>query len=64
MSGLKRISKLVLLMEPTALHAFRTTSRLLASVVSEIQAEHLQSANNRPVNTCSLPHWENEPTCS
>lgn len=39
MSGLKRISKQVLLMEPTALHAFRTTSRLLASVVSEIQAE-------------------------
>lgn len=39
MSGLKRISKHVLLMEPTALHAFRTTSRLLASVVSKIQAE-------------------------
>lgn len=26
MSGLKRMSKHVLLMEPTALHAFRTTS--------------------------------------
>lgn len=39
MSGLKRMSKQVLLMEPTALHAFRTTSRLLASAVSKIQAE-------------------------
>lgn len=39
MSGLKRISKHVLLMEPTALQAFRTTSRLLASVVIRIQAK-------------------------
>lgn len=31
-SGLKRISKAVSLMEPTALQAFRTTSRLLGSV--------------------------------
>lgn len=31
MSGLKRISKDVLLMEPTALQALRTTSRLLGS---------------------------------
>lgn len=31
MSGLKRMSKEVLLMEPTALQAFRTTSRLLGS---------------------------------
>lgn len=32
MSGLKRMSKDVLLMEPTALQALRTTSRLLGSV--------------------------------
>lgn len=32
MSGLKRMSNDVLLMEPTALQAFRTTSRLLGSV--------------------------------
>lgn len=31
MSGLKRMSNDVLLMEPTALQAFRTTSRLLGS---------------------------------
>lgn len=31
MSGLKRMSKDVLLIEPTALQAFRTTSRLLGS---------------------------------
>lgn len=33
MSGLKRMSKDVLLMEPTALQAFKTTSRLLGSVI-------------------------------
>lgn len=39
MSGLKRISKDVLLIEPTALQAFRTTSRLLGSVYDE---DHIQ----------------------
>lgn len=33
MSGLKRTSKAVLLMEPTALHALRITSRLRGSAV-------------------------------
>lgn len=35
MSGLKRMSNDVLLMEPTALHALRTTSRLLGSVFDQ-----------------------------
>lgn len=56
MSGLKRISKQVLLMEPTALHAFRTTSRLLASVVSKFQAEdHMKTTTGQLTPTiCHL----------
>lgn len=44
-SGLKRISKAVSLMEPTALQAFRTTSRLLGSVCVWDQRQKIKNKN-------------------
>lgn len=48
-SGLKRISKAVSLMEPTALQAFRTTSRLLGSVCVWDQRQKKKNKQNRNV---------------
>lgn len=50
MSGLKRTSKAVLLMEPTALHALRITSRLRGSAV-----ETRPAGRQLPSTSCATP---------
>lgn len=56
MSGLKRMSKDVLLMEPTALQAFRTTSRLLGSEDGSHHKEQEDKIFKKETNTFNHVH--------